>query len=300
MNSKKLLPVIVIATIFFSCNRNSKSEMQLDSLKEIKAQAPPQQSDKEQAPMPTGKPQQTTDSSETTISSQPPVPVDWDKKIIKTATLKLEVKDFKMYSGGIYKTVKQFGGYIAEENQSASTEKLESSITIKVPVAQFDNVMNQLPGANVKVVERKISTEDVTGEVVDVKSRLEAKKQMRQKYFEFFKQAKNMEEVLQVQTEINSLQEAMEAAAGRANYLSHESAMSTIHLTFYQPLEGFKPGDNSPSFLTRVNEAFKTGGTWFGNVLVGLISIWPLLLIIALGVFAVKKFSNLKTKQPNP
>ena len=55
-------------------------------------------------------------------------------------------------------------------------EKSESIIVIKVPVEQFESMMNQLPGNDNKILERKITTEDITGEVVDIKSRLEAKK----------------------------------------------------------------------------------------------------------------------------
>ncbi len=301
MNCKKLLPIIPIAFTFFSCHNNSESALKDESYQELKETIQsPQQKKQDQTPIPTGQAQQT-DTAKTASNESPQTSanIDWDKKIIKTATLKFEVKDFKTYSANIYKTVKQFGGYIAEENQNTTEEKLESTISIKVPVNQFENIMNSLPGTDVKVVERKISTEDVTGEVVDVKSRLEAKKQMRQRYLDFFKQAKNMEEILQVQSEIDNLQEAMEAATGRVNYLTHQSAMSTINLTFYQPLEGFKPGNESPSFLTRIADAFKTGGVWLGNILVGLISIWPLIIVITLGIFLLKKFTTTKTKQPN-
>ncbi|MEP7256725.1 MAG: DUF4349 domain-containing protein, partial [Ferruginibacter sp.] len=119
-----------------------------------------------------------------------------------------------------------------------------------------------------------------TGEVVDTRSRLEAKKQMRIKYLEFLKQSKNMEEVLQVQNEINSIQEEIESAAGRVEYLSHQSAYSTINLTFYQPINGYRPSDGTPSFFTRVTGAFKTGAGWIADLFVGLISIWPLLLAV--------------------
>jgi hypothetical protein len=45
-----------------------------------------------------------------------------------------------------------------------------------------------------------------------------------------------MKEILQVQQEINSIQEQMESASGRINYLSHQSAYSTIHLQYFQYL----------------------------------------------------------------
>ena len=206
--------------------------------------------------------------------------IDWDKKIIKTATLKLEVKDFKGYNDDIHKTVKQFGGYIAQEQQNLTDEKSETIISIKVPVNQFETMMNQLPCGNGKVLEKRITTEDVTGEVVDTKSRLEAKKQMRLKYLEFLKQSKNMEEVLQVQNEINSIQEEIESAAGRVEFLSHQSSYSTINLTFFQPLAGYKPTEETPSFFTRTSQAFKMGTNWIADLFIALISMWPILLIM--------------------
>ena len=139
--------------------------------------------------------------------------------------------------------------------------------------------MNELGGNDIKVIERSIKTEDVTGQVVDTKSRLEAKKQMRIKYMEFLKQSKNMAEVLQVQAEINSIQEEIEAAASRIQYLSNQSAYSTINLTFYEPLNGFNPGNDSPTFISNVIEAFKTGASFIKTLLIGLISIWPLWVI---------------------
>jgi hypothetical protein len=185
--------------------------------------------------------------------------VDWDKKIIKTARLKFEVKDFESYNVALHNTVKQFGSYIAQEEQSLTDEKPESVILIKVPVAQFESIMNQLQGNNNKVLERKITTEDVTGQAVDTRLRLEAKKGMRLKYLDFLKQSKNMQEVLQVQNEINNIQEEIESAAGRIEFLSHQSAYGTINLTFYQPINGYRPVEGPPSFFTRVSTSFKVG-----------------------------------------
>lgn len=89
-----------------------------------------------------------------------------------------------------------------------------------------------------------------------------------------------MEEVLQVQNEINGIQEEIESATGRVEYLSHQSSYSTINLTFYQPINGYKPADGAPSFFTRVTDAFKAGAKWIADLFVGLISIWPLLLAV--------------------
>lgn len=103
-----------------------------------------------------------------------------------------------------------------------------------------------------------------------------------------------MEEVLQVQSEINGIQETIESAAGRVSFLTHQSAMSTIQLTFYQPSSGYKPVDANPSFFTRIANAFKTGAQWIGDILIGLVSLWPLLLIITTCIFLYRKLFLVK------
>ena len=93
---------------------------------------------------------------------------------------------------------------------------------------------------------------------------------------ELLKQAKTMKDILAVQEEVNNIQEDLEAASGRVAYLSHSAAYSTINLTYYQYLNGNSADTAEPSFLTKVKEAFATGGTIITNIVLFLVSIWPL------------------------
>ena len=289
MKAKLIGAVIVVSIFIFSCNLTAKEN--LSSQDTDMAEITEQSADKEEEKQ---IPVQYSLQAPALYDSAPPVVkpsvnIDWDKKIIKTATVKLEVKKFKTYNEGLHKKIKQYGGYIASEDNFFTEEKSEMLVTIKVPVQQFEALMNELGGADSKLIERSIKTEDVTGQVVDTKSRLEAKKQMRLKYLEFLKQSKNMAEVLQVQAEINSIQEEIEAAAGRIQYLSNQSAYSTINLTFYEPLNGFNPGNDKPTFFSSVLEAFKTGATFIKTLLLGFITIWPLWVIGLVILYILKR-----------
>lgn len=221
----------------------------------------------------------------------PPKPIDWDKKIVKTANLNAEVKDYKNFSQQLNEKVKKYGGYISQEEQSQSDYQIQNSVVIKVPVDQFENAVNDFTKDISKLNEKNISSEDVTTQLVDGKSRLEAKKQVRLRYLDLLKQAKNMEEILTVQKEINDIQEDIELVNGRINTLSHESAMSTINLTFFQIINANAKADSEkqPGFLQKVKEAFANGWYWIGEVFVGLISVWPLLAAIVLGIWFYKK-----------
>jgi hypothetical protein len=226
----------------------------------------------------------------------PPPKIDWDKKIIKTAHLNLEVKKYNEFYKLLRERVTQLGGYVAQEQQTQTDYKLENTLVIKVPVEQFDYALSQVTAGVEKVNEKRISSEDVTAEVVDTKSRIEAKRQIRLKYLELLKQARNMEEILNVQSEINSVQEDIESAAGRVNYLTHSAAYSTINLTFYEVLNALAVNNDKSSFATRISSAFTSGWNWVGELFVGLISIWPLLVLIAVILILYKRMRPVKIK----
>lgn len=297
---KNFFLLSALSIFIFSCENSGtpfSKNKKLNTKEETKnlPLAPPQEMKARNDELIKNKVANTTDG----ISLQGPGQnTDWDKKIIRTAALKLEVKNFKTYNDIVHNDAKHYGAYIAGEDQSESKEKKESTISIKVPVDQFENLLNWLPSDSDKIIEKKITSEDVTGEVVDTKSRLQAKEQMRLKYLEFLKQSKNMEDVLKVQEEINSIQEEIESASGRINYLSHQSAYSTINLTFYQPLEGYDPANDSPGFFKRTIHAFNTGFNSIADVFIGIVSIWPLCLLVFFGWQIWKRsFTKLSAKE---
>ena len=171
---KIFLLLFALVTFFiFSCNKSGNSDSELKT-QDLTLTTP---AVKDEAVSNKLFKNKNSDSS-SGISLQGTTPgqnPDWDKKIIKTAFLKLEVKDFKTYAQIVHNATKQYGGYIANEEQNESEGKIESTISIKVPVEQFESIMTQLPTSAEKIIEKKITTEDVTGEVVDTKSRLQAK-----------------------------------------------------------------------------------------------------------------------------
>jgi hypothetical protein len=222
---------------------------------------------------------------------------DWDKKIIKTASINLEVKDYNAYYAGLREKVRSFGGYMAQEEQTQSDYNIQNNLVIKVPVDQFDNAVFQLTQNVEKLNEKKISSQDVSSEFVDTKSRIETKKQVRLKYLELLKQAKNMEEILSVQSEVNEIQEQIESATDHVEYLSHASAFSTINLTYYQVLNPSAKSNGHPGFSTRLGLAFRNGASWFVDLFVELVSIWPVFLGVIALIFFYKRSKKQVKKQ---
>ena len=214
---------------------------------------------------------------------------DWDKKIVKTADLTLEVKNYGLFARRLHQAVKGSGGYIAQEEQKQSTTEITNTVTIKVPVAGFDDLLLQLPADSDRLVDKKISSQDVTMEIVDTKSRLETKKEVRERYLELLRQAHNMKDILAVQNEINDLQQEMDQASGRIAWLGHSAAFSTINLTFYQSLAPGVTEDPTPSFLQKLKDSLVDGWQGLSSFLLGILRVWPLWIALGAGVYWVRK-----------
>jgi hypothetical protein len=298
-------PMILLAsllTFIVACKNSSETEKATAdmALLETQQQAPPAGNDKlyyrvadTTSPVPAAGNEEAPKQGGATAAAPR---IDWDKKIIKNATLTIEAKDHKTFSDFVHDQVKKAGGYVAGEEQFKTEYKIENVVTIKVPVDQFDNLVRSVTSTKDEdVVSQKITSEDVTGEVIDTRSRTEAKRQVRLRYLELLKQAKNMEEILKVQQEINSIQEEIEAGAGRVSYLTHAAAYSTVQLTFYQVLNAQAEHTDKPGFGQRVLNALGNGMNWLGEMLVVLLTLWPLWLFLG-GVLWMYKRWKAKPK----
>lgn len=296
MRLSKIVMAIAIVMLVSSCHRAEETrqitqDVELESAKgnvsEAGPAASPVSSDTTAEPAP---------GQEQLEPRQSPPVVDWDKKIIKTANINVEVEDFKAFDVSLHNSVKRFGAYVAGEQQNQQEGRLENVVTIKVPAGTFEDLINSLPTRGVKVNQKQIATNDVTAEVVDTKARTDAKRQVREQYMELLRKAKSMKDIMEVQREINGIQEDIEAGTQRAKYLTTEAAYSTINLTYYQLLTTAPTDQDAVSFAMRMKEAFLRGASMLSGLLVFILSLWPFFLVAALAWISYKRVSANRVK----
>jgi hypothetical protein len=156
-------------------------------------------------------------------------------------------------------------------------------VSIKVPVDRFDDLLQHLPADSDQLMDKKVSSQDVSLETVDTKARLETKKEVRDRYLDLLHQAGKMKDILSIQQEIDAVQEDMDAAASRVAYLSHSAALSTINLKFSQVLETAPVDIPEPSFFHQIKTALVDGWESVSAILLALVTVWPLWLVIGFG-----------------
>ena len=212
-------------------------------------------------------------------------------KIIKSAHVRYKVNKVKMVTGQINKMVQQFSGYISDQRFQNTVYQIENRFTIKVPEKHFDVLMDSL----VKVAEfvdyENITTEDVTEEYIDLKSRLKTKLEVKQRYETILRQrAKTVKDILATEEKLRVIQEEIEATQGRLNYLTNKVSYSTIQVDLYETVDYKETPDSyTRTFFSKTKEGFSFGWKLIENIVLGIIYIWPLILIGILLFFIIRR-----------
>lgn len=204
--------------------------------------------------------------------------------LIKTAHYRFQVLDVHASTGRIESVVRQHEAFVADMNLITSTHELSNAFTIRVPAARFEKLLDALGQDAVYTHHKKIDTEDVSEEFVDLESRLKTKKEVRDRYVDILKtKAKTVQDVLKAEEQIRILQEEIEAKEGRLRFLQNRVSHSTIHLEIYQPVSfNEAPDMYQKSFGAKVGEGLSNGWAMVTNTSLLLINIWPLLILAGL------------------
>jgi hypothetical protein len=109
-------------------------------------------------------------SSVPSSSGQALQTADWDRKVIRTAQLDLQVNNVETMLATIRGITDGAQGIVFASSTSFDGDNQLATITLDVPADQFDQVINSLRSANgVKKVQREsVTSQDVTDEYVDL------------------------------------------------------------------------------------------------------------------------------------
>jgi len=265
-----------LAVLCSACSQKKAEVSSADRVEPAAMMAPPM-----------AEPSATSDNEEMLKFTPPVVVRDGRGRIeavprllIYHAELRLKVEDLARTGTQLESLVQRSGGYLsrAEETRDDESSEWRQEMTIRVRPGQFSSLMAAL-GRLGTVENKKLSTDDVTAEHADVSARLRTKRAVEQRYVALLAQAKKIQDVLDIEEKIGEVREEIESTESRLKTLNDEVAYSTISLTCYQPLPRPTPDVPIVSLGSRVVEAFYSGWTLLTNLFVGLISIWPLLIV---------------------
>lgn len=160
-----------------------------------------------------------------------------ERKLIRNGELSLEVSDLEKTQAAVENWVKEFGGYISNSNNGEKN----SNYTVRIPSEKFDAAM-EAAGTLGTVKNKNISAQDVSDQFYDLQSRLATKKILRDKLNGYLKQATSMQDILKVESELNSVQSEIESMEGKFKRLSSQIDFSTIKIYASLPYKSTQGG----------------------------------------------------------
>lgn len=281
---RNIIYSILIMLLLFSCgggkNSNYKGSPQADRATLAEADM------EEPAPILANATKKSAESSELSGSSNVPsekIP----EKIIRNASIRFQVEDYKKSRNAIEEIVKRNEGYISNESENNTQGFLENTLIIRVKYQNFQKLTDELMKEAVYVNYKNISSEDVTDQFVDITSRLKTKKEVEKRYLELLKEARKMEDILNVEDKLRILQEEIESAEGRLKLLNDRVAYSTITLTIYEK-QDFQQ-EPEIGFFKRIGDSFQNGWRFFKSAIVAVLNLWPFMLIALIFLFWLLK-----------
>jgi hypothetical protein len=181
-----------------------------------------------------------------------------DRKIVKNAEVSVLVEDSDTAIDRLTQVVSDVGGYIVSSRvwyqPHVDGENYKyASVTLGVPVDQFEVAMRRVRSLGLKVLNENASGEDVTDQFVDLQSRLTNLEATQARIQSFLEEAKSVDEALRINQELAQIEAQIEEVKGRMNYLSDRSAFSTITVSISPEL---------PEIVTPIPTATPTPKPW--------------------------------------
>jgi hypothetical protein len=168
-----------------------------------------------------------------------------DRKIIYTSSLVLEVDDPRQEAQALYGVALRYGGFVSSANVYEYGKDLEGNpvfradMQLRIAATNFVPAQEELRGIANAVISEQATTQDVTGEYVDVESRIRNLQRLEEEMQILLTEARArsdaMEEVLNIYREITTIREEIEVLQGRINVLSDLVGLATINITLIAP-----------------------------------------------------------------
>ncbi|MDF9759119.1 hypothetical protein OKW24_000892 [Peribacillus simplex] len=209
-----------------------------------------------------------------------------DRMVIHQAQLQLKVKNLEKTQMKIERKANEYGGYIVESNvYREDEERVEGTITVRIPEARFQDFLVVTEGQASEVVGRNVTGQDVTEQYVDLKARLKSKRAMEERLLAFMQDAKKTEDLLKISSDLAAVQEEIEQLTGQMKYLENQTSYSTVTITLSQERIVVPGIDNAKldtwertkkQLATSANLLLKAGS----GIIVFIIGNLPILIVL--------------------
>jgi hypothetical protein len=223
----------------------------------------------------------------------PDVPVDaqtngtTQQKVIVTTSFDLQVDKVAAAYSPISRLARSAGGFVADSSVSGDDKSGSASVRLRVPAAAHDDVVSAIKSLATKLVRESTNAKEVTDQYTDLQSQLRNLQRNEAQYQTFLAQARNLDEVLNINGRLENVRGQIEQTQGRINLLNDLTDFATINVNLSVPAP--------PAPSTQVSSPVPAlaGGWHFSQQLalalanLGVVLVFALLWLLPVGALGL-------------
>jgi hypothetical protein len=154
-----------------------------------------------------------------------------ERKFIENGSLELRSKNVDETFTALSNLAKSLDGRVVSYDQDKGDSFKTIRMQVAVPYGKLNDFMEHAGESATKIESQSVTSEEVTEEYHDTKTRIESIENLIKHYRDLLNEAKTIEDILQVQTRIDDLTYQLEALKGKLkvlDYLTQESFISIV------------------------------------------------------------------------
>lgn len=157
-------------------------------------------------------------------------------RIVKDGTVVLVAPDGKVGAtlAAVQRLVTQVRGYVSASSSQETGSSPNGTVTIRVPVASYELLVQRVRGLGVKVVSVTSSGSDITAQYADTAARIASLTAARGRFLVILGQARTIAETLSVQQRVDEVQGQIDLLEGQRRVLADQSDLATLTVTVSQ------------------------------------------------------------------
>lgn len=232
----------------------------------------------------------------------PPPPPDPNQlappasKIVKNASLTIQVKDIKSTRKDLQELGKRYRVIVSNEEETRMYDRVQVTMSIQVAPERLDSFLIELEELALYVEQRNVSLQDVTQQYVDLESRIKSRKAVIERYQQLLKVAKSVKDILEVEEKLNYAIEELESSEAQMRVLSGQIKYSNVNLAYYELID--QPAVAQRGFFSRLLSSLQDGWQFLQLLTLGIVAVWPVWIILAVIIaWWVKRKKRLKETQ---
>jgi hypothetical protein len=220
-----------------------------------------------------------------------------DRQVVYKGSLTVRVPNAEKAADQAEGFADDADGYLAKQDSQLEGDR-EVAITLRVPADEFDDVMAKVAKLGTVQV-RKVDSEDVTDQVVDLKGRLENARASTERLRALLQKAENVQNIAALEDRLTQREGEIEQISGQLEVIENDVRYATVSVTFTEKDEP-AVSDDLPGPL----QALKAGGVAFVTVVLGLLAALafalPFLVVAGLGWFGYRRWRRSHPKPDRP